>query len=290
MNTNPEGANVTARVPALTEHASGPAQAPKPAAVQRRGVTGTLAMPIAALQRALSRPSTRPQAKANETHLGAAYWLCADLLALVAQLGRGRLRPSEVTLRTHVDRLVRALRADASVHGIAPHDAEEMLYALVALLDELLVSSDWPGRVEWARSPLQLVYFRDNTAGENFFRRASALLSQPERRHVLLVYLHCLALGFRGRYREAGDADLAKVTAAIAHALNAPAAAREPISPHGEPKQSERSVVQRELPVLRASALVVVLAIFLYGGLRTALAVQVGHAVAHMQSFASGAR
>ena len=295
MSRGRDNPDATARFPALTaESGAHLSPAPNLAAAQavpaarRGGITGTLAMPVAALQRAWARNGA-PLARPATPHprMDAAYWLCADVLALAAQLGLRAFQPSEVVLRSYVDGLARALRTGAAAHGIPAEQAEEMLYALLALLDELLVRSDWSGRAEWARSPLQLVYFRDTTAGENFFRRASALLSQPERAPVLLIYSYCLALGFRGRYLDTDGAELSRLSAQIAAALDGAVGPSEPLSPHGEPRRNTR-LAKRQLPFLRASGLLVLVAIVVFGALRASLAVEVGHVLDPMHSLTGG--
>jgi type VI secretion system protein ImpK len=80
-------------------------------------------------------------------------------------------------------------------------------YAFVALLDELLVFSDWPGHAAWEARPLEIRVFGTRAAGERLPDAIEALLTQRDasQRDLANVYLACLMLGFRGRLRgEAG--------------------------------------------------------------------------------------
>ena len=80
-------------------------------------------------------------------------------------------------------------------------------YAFVALLDELLLFSDWPGHAAWEARPLEVRVFGTRAAGERLPDAIEALLTQRDasQRDLANVYLACLILGFRGRLRgEAG--------------------------------------------------------------------------------------
>lgn len=76
-------------------------------------------------------------------------------------------------------------------------------YAFVALLDELLVFSDWPGHTAWEEKPLEVRVFGTRAAGERLPDAIEALLTQRDtsQRDLANVYLACLMLGFRGRLR-----------------------------------------------------------------------------------------
>ena len=80
-------------------------------------------------------------------------------------------------------------------------------YAFVALQDELLLFSDWPGSAAWEERPLEMRVFGTRAAGERLPDAIEALLARrdPSQRDLANVYLACLTLGFKGRLRgEAG--------------------------------------------------------------------------------------
>ena len=68
----------------------------------------------------------------------------------------------------------------------------------MAFIDERILKSNWLGRAEWMKNPLQLELFGEYTAGENFFTRMRALLNRREWSASLEVYYLCLGLGFHG--------------------------------------------------------------------------------------------
>jgi type VI secretion system protein ImpK len=63
-------------------------------------------------------------------------------------------------------------------------------------LDELVASSEWSGRTQWASEPLN----KDPRGGENFFERLRSFTER--RRAVKEIYLVCLAMGYHGMYAE----------------------------------------------------------------------------------------
>jgi type VI secretion system protein ImpK len=82
-------------------------------------------------------------------------------------------------------------------------DIADAQYAFVALLDELLLFSEWPGRAAWEAEPLEMRVFGTRAAGERLPDAIDALLARRDasQRDLANVYVACLMLGFRGRLR-----------------------------------------------------------------------------------------
>lgn len=129
--------------------------------------------------------------------------LAAPLLELVLKIQAGVVEPSN-DIRPLADDLLRQLEDGALHLGYHPRQIEHVKFALVAFLDETVLSPqrDFPLRGEWERSPLQLVYFKVHLAGEEFFDRLELALSSVEGGggDVAEVYYVCLTLGFKGKY------------------------------------------------------------------------------------------
>lgn len=104
-------------------------------------------------------------------------------------------------------RLTRRLWHDAyAAVGDAPgSQAKAMVYAFVALLDETLLFTPWPGQTLWQEQPLEFRLFSSRAAGERLPRAINKLLgeSDPATRDLANVYLQCLTQGFQGRLRGA---------------------------------------------------------------------------------------
>lgn len=80
-------------------------------------------------------------------------------------------------------------------------------YAMAALADEIFLTEDWPGREDWRNHLLEYEIFGTYTAGETVFERLEGILKErdPADGEMAAVYLMVLALGFRGKFRNADD-------------------------------------------------------------------------------------
>jgi len=97
-------------------------------------------------------------------------------------------------------------RAKLRLDGLAldPADTQDMYYALVAYIDEVLQAEPGPLEEFWQAHLLQLEHFGETRAGEGFFERLERA-SSDGRMSVLRVYYVCLLLGFRGIYGAHGE-------------------------------------------------------------------------------------
>jgi len=114
--------------------------------------------------------------------------------------------------------LVDRLLERAATAGYASEDARLMAYAVVALLDEVVMASEGPLRAHWAAQPLQRAYFEESVAGESFFLHLARVRADPSRVDVLRVFHLALVLGFQGKYRFAGVQHELRDLAAEVHA------------------------------------------------------------------------
>lgn len=183
--------------------------------------------------------------------------LCADLLSFALRLRRTKDPGNPESFRLGVEELFNAFDAEAREAGIAEVDAAMAKYALAALIDELVLNSSWPGKASWTDRPLQLQYFNDLSAGEEFFTRLESLrrAQDPKKIDVLEVYYLCLALGFRGKYGDLeGMVQLKTLTNDLAKGISK---AREP----GGPRLSPQGSQPHELPPIVRSIPVWVIAV-----------------------------
>ena len=220
----------------------------------------------------------------------AIYWPSASALILATQIPTAGMLPAPHDLRQRIidvlDRMVGAARAAR----VPEAEIAEARYALVAFIDEQILKSAWPGRVEWMNQPLQLALYREVTAGENFFARMRALLNHGGHEDALEIYYLCLALGFRGAYGVSGNAagltsfaDAARER--VIHKL--PSAAK--LSPSALPRDRARQARgnQGALIGLLAGCAVIILAVVI--GLRWSLHSSIGEAIRAMPTKAAPA-
>jgi type VI secretion system protein ImpK len=173
--------------------------------------------------------------------------ICAEALAFAVQLRRAA-EPDIESLRTHVKKLFTDIDQAASIAGKDAAAVQSARYALAAFLDEVVLSSNWSIRGDWAGRPLQMEYFNDTTAGEEFYRKLEALRGSGEasRREALEVYGLCLGLGFRGRYSGmAGLEEIKSIRARIHAELAGGDQAPPPLSPHWQVDEHLPQIVRR---------------------------------------------
>ncbi|WP_322846753.1 DotU/TssL family secretion system protein [Pseudomonas sp. B33.4] len=103
--------------------------------------------------------------------------------------------------------------AYARVGDSATEQVKALVYAFVALVDETLLFTPWPGQSAWQDKPLESRLYSSRQAGEQVPAAIQTLLDeqQPTNRDLANVYLQCLILGFHGRLRgEHSQAQLEK--------------------------------------------------------------------------------
>jgi type VI secretion system protein ImpK len=108
-------------------------------------------------------------------------------------------RPGYGAFRSHVMAQLADARRRVEDERLDPRGYAQ--YAVVALVDETVMSSTWPGAEQWRREPLQVHYYDNLLAGEQFFVRLDELRSGADD-ELLEVYFLCLCAGFQGRFRD----------------------------------------------------------------------------------------
>jgi type VI secretion system protein ImpK len=172
-------------------------------------------------------------------------------------------------LRAFVDRMLKR----AADEGFSHQDAQDLAYAVVALLDEVALAQFESMREFWMSQTLQFLYFKENRAGEGFFKRMNEIRVDPNRRDVLRVYYLCLVLGFQGRYRvRGGELELMQLTDTLARDLAQGATfGTDTLAPHGERPPDSLRQTARRLPLVAFSAGALAFALLVYIGLRIAI-------------------
>lgn len=136
--------------------------------------------------------------------------------------------------RAQMRQALRIAEQDARSRGCNPEDVKHVIFAVVAFLDESVLSSGNPVFANWPRLPLQAELFGHQLAGEIFFQELQKALSRSdshETADLLEVYYLCLLLGFKGRYAAGGD--LHSIMAAIDEKIRRIRGPLGPLSPRG---------------------------------------------------------
>jgi type VI secretion system protein ImpK len=136
----------------------------------------------------------------------------ADTLALLyqgiltgivrIQAGRQPLTDVE-TFRRRMKVALQEVAREASAALYDPGEIREAEFAVVAFLDEAILSSKEPKAEDWRKRPLNIELFGQAIAGDVFFDKLNDIERRRDSLHLadlLEVYLLCLLLGFEGRF------------------------------------------------------------------------------------------
>ena len=111
--------------------------------------------------------------------------------------------PNADAFRLNAERLILQATQEAAGRGYTNEDVKIAAFAVVAFLDESVLTSKNRVFSAWSQMPLQLKLFGEQMAGEKFFQYVQMLLSRrdsAETVDVLEVYYLGMLLGYRGRY------------------------------------------------------------------------------------------
>ena len=112
------------------------------------------------------------------------------------------------TFRAQMRQALRVAEQEARGRGCTAEDVKQVIFAVVAFLDESVLTSRNPVFVNWPRLPLQAELFGHQLAGEIFFQELQKALNRSDSQEtadLLEVYYLCMLLGFKGRYAAGGD-------------------------------------------------------------------------------------
>lgn len=179
------------------------------------------------------------------------YLASVAALSAAVRLSDDRKLPPADVLREQMLGHLRDFVARCRAAGIADVEAAEARYALVAFIDDRILKSNWAGRAEWQKSPLQLQFYREFTAGENFYARMRALVQHGGPAVPLESYYTCLALGFVGAQPSMGGPQAARALLDGGRALLLHGQGADRIAPNAVPTD-RHDARPRPFPVARA--------------------------------------
>ncbi len=128
-----------------------------------------------------------------------------EIIAYTAFVTRadGAAQPAYEQVQSKMQQLITQSEGMLAEHHLSQEDYQLARFAAFAWVDEAILSSNWEGRHQWQREPLQHKYFQTADAGELFYERLNTI--GPHQRDVREVYYLCLSLGFTGQYINEGD-------------------------------------------------------------------------------------
>jgi len=142
------------------------------------------------------------------------------------------------SFRRHVKQVLSGAEAEARRAGYADDEIRLALYAVVAFLDESVLSSTQPMFAEWPRRPLQEEIFGGHLGGELFFQNVQGLLARPDSEDLadlLEVHQLCMLLGFHGRYSASDRGELQMLVSRVNEKMQRIRGGRGDLSPSWRP-------------------------------------------------------
>jgi type VI secretion system protein ImpK len=118
------------------------------------------------------------------------------------QSGRQPLTDLE-TFRRRMKAALKEIEREAGAAGYGSTEIRDAQFAVVAFLDETILSSKNQKAEEWRKRPLNIELFGQAIAGDVFFDKLNDIERSADSQHLadlLEVYLLCLLLGFEGRF------------------------------------------------------------------------------------------
>lgn len=202
----------------------------------------------------------------------------SPLLEFAPELENALPPENPEALRTRLlEELVRCRDATMTA-GSSLERADQAAWLVAALLDDLALNTPWGGASAWPRQPLVVMLRGDVDAGAQFFARLEELERHPNRdRDMLELQYHCMALGFRGKYRvpgRSGDRSLNAVRVAAARFLRDTDAEGAPLSPNWKGVIASDEPQRFIVPIWVMAAAAAVIATAVHVGLSMGLSSQ----------------
>ena len=132
----------------------------------------------------------------------------SPVLLLAARLNDVTGVPDLESLRQRVISALRDFQHWVTKSGMDAATQATAHYALCALIDDIVLNSQWGSQSSWTRQNVTSMFHRNVVGGDQFYERLASARQDPGKYGDLLELMYlCLSLGFRGRYRVAGRQD-----------------------------------------------------------------------------------
>ena len=177
--------------------------------------------------------------------------LASECFILILQLRSTNDYGDAENLKSRAYEMFERFEDNSRRMGIDNEKIKLSKFALVAFLDETIISSQWALKDHWLSEPLQIKLFDTFNAGEEFFNHMAELrLRSSQNKEILEIYYLCLSLGFKGKYQLQSPENLRRIIDDLNLELH-PDAFRsiDTISPNGKPRQSLVQTVKGGLPL-----------------------------------------
>lgn len=103
----------------------------------------------------------------------------------------------ETTRECILDEIENSVRKTEKI-SISDSESDSALYAIIVMVDEVILCSELPFKKKWRDNLLQIKYFGHSTGGVEFFNILNGIIGTKNKAGY--IFLFCLFLGFRGKY------------------------------------------------------------------------------------------
>lgn len=107
---------------------------------------------------------------------------------------------TQAELQDKLDRVLRRAREELEADDRLAKLVDRAWYPLVVTVDQIVLTSQWKGRVGWSVSLMETKYFETSEGGARFFRIVDEVLHEQGKVAAELAefLFHCMAFGFQG--------------------------------------------------------------------------------------------
>lgn len=223
-----------------------------------------------------------------ETRLGPVCDHASKLLSLAVRLQGAEQVEDIAELRRQCMDLVREYQASLKAAELTPDTVEIASYCVCALIDEIVLNSNWGESGHWAANSLLSEFHSQTWSGAYFFDLVATARRTANIDVMMLQYL-CLSLGFKGKYRvEArGQEELDTLRDCLYHEICASRGGLgTPFEKSWEQKVESGPGITRGVPIWVGAALSAMVLLVFYLGFSQRLDTRTEPALAAMAALA----
>ena len=183
---------------------------------------------------------------------------------------KGKHAPQDADIfRERIKQFLTAFERGATRMNASAEDVYACKYAFCATVDEAVLMSGFKVKEAWQRLPLQVQFFGEQLAGEQFFEKLEELRRQGAPRVQAMEVFHmCLLLGFQGKYLIEGSEKLGYLTARLGDEIARIKGQGAGFAPHWAAPDRIQHQLKNEVPLWVVASVFGLMALLAYTGLR----------------------
>jgi type VI secretion system protein ImpK len=177
--------------------------------------------------------------------------ICHELIDMILKMRIKNDFGNILDFQNNINSSLIQIEHDTENNDISSQEFENAKFALVAFIDEMVITSDWAEKESWVADPLQMKLYNRFDAGEEFFRRLNSLkINSTQHRDSLEVYYLCLGLGFKGKFAMDQQRSLeAIVKNCYEEFIKKTGSESNQLSPFPLPLQDDRGTDKSKIPI-----------------------------------------